>query len=134
MRKRTDSLGLGSLGSGALTAVSTLVVMGASALAGVIIARELGITDETDGFFAAYSVFIVIVLVAQAIRLAVLPALARARIDNRLGGELAGYAVALVRSRCRWPLSRSLRRSRSVPCSPAMGRRRHSRLPPTRCA
>ena len=96
MRKRTDSFGsLGSLGSGALTAVSALVVMGASALAGVIIARELGRTDETDGFFAAYSVFIVIVLVAQAIRVAVLPALARARIDNRLGGELAGYAVAL---------------------------------------
>ena len=95
MRKRTDSLGLGSLGSGALTAVSALAVMGASALAGVIIARELGRTDETDGFFAAYSVFIVIVLVAQAIRVAVLPVLARARIDNRLGGELAGYAVAL---------------------------------------
>ncbi len=93
--KRTDTPGLGSLGSGALTAVSALVVMGASALAGVIIARELGRTDETDGFFAAYSVFIVIVLVAQAIRVAVLPALARARVDNRLGGELAGYAAAL---------------------------------------
>ena len=95
MRKPTDTPGLGSLGSGALTAVSALVVMGASALAGVIIARELGRTDETDGFFAAFSVFIVIVLVAQAIRVAVLPALARARVDNRLGGELAGYAAAL---------------------------------------
>ncbi len=96
MRKGTASPGLGSLGSGALTAASTLVVTGASALAGVIIAREFGLNDETDGFFAAYGVFIVIVLAAQAIRIAVLPSLARARDDRRLASDLAGYAAALA--------------------------------------
>jgi len=94
--KRTDSPGLGSLASAALTAASTLVVTVASALAGVIIARELGRTPETDGFFAAYGVFIVIVLAAQAIRIAVLPSLARARTERRLAADLAGYAVALA--------------------------------------
>ena len=96
MRKRTASPGLGSLGSGALTAASTLVVTGAAALAGVIIAREFGRTDETVGFFAAYGVFIVIVLAAQAIRIAVLPSLARARAERRLASDLAGYAAALA--------------------------------------
>jgi hypothetical protein len=94
--KRTDASGLGSLGRGILTAGSTLVVTGASALAGVIIAHEFGRTDETDGFFAAYGVFVVIVLAAQAIRVAILPDLARARQVDRLASEVAGYAVALV--------------------------------------
>ena len=40
--KRTDSSGLGSLGSAALTATSLLVVSGFAALVGVIIAREFG--------------------------------------------------------------------------------------------
>jgi hypothetical protein len=95
VRKRTASSGLGSLGSGALTAASTLVVTGVAALAGVIVAREVGRTDETDGFFAAYGVFVVIVLAAQAIRIAVLPSLARAREDDRLASDIAGYAAAL---------------------------------------
>ena len=96
MRKRTDSPGLGSLTSAALTAVSTLVVTGFAAIVGVIIAHEFGRTDETDGFFAAYGVFIVIVLASQAIRVAVLPALARAREDNRLAGTVAGFGIALA--------------------------------------
>jgi hypothetical protein len=82
--------------SGALTAVSTLLVTGAAAIVGVIIARKFGRTEETDGFFAAYGVFIVIVLAAQAIRIAIIPTLARARDDNRLAGEVAGYGVALA--------------------------------------
>jgi putative peptidoglycan lipid II flippase len=96
VRKRTASPGPGSLGSGALTAASTLVVTGASVLAGVIIAREFGLTDETDGFFAAYGVFVVVVIAAQAIRIAVLPSLARAQQERRLAADLAGYAVALA--------------------------------------
>jgi O-antigen/teichoic acid export membrane protein len=94
--KRTASSGLGSLGRGVLTASSTLVVTGASALAGVIIAHELGRTDETDGFFAAYGVFVVIVLAAQAIRIGILPELARARASDRLASEVAGFATAFV--------------------------------------
>jgi len=94
--KRTVPPRLGSLGSGALTAASTLVVQGVSALAGVIVAREVGRSDQTDGFFAAFGVFVVIVLAAQAIRIAVLPSLARARGDGRLAAEIAGYATALA--------------------------------------
>jgi len=94
--KRTDSPGLGSLKSGAFTALSLLVVTGTAAAVGVVIAREFGRTEETDGLLAAYGVFIVIVVAAQAIRVAVLPRLARAKEDGRLAGELTGYAAALL--------------------------------------
>ena len=94
--KRTESPGLGSLASAALTAVSTLVVTGFAAIVGVVIAHEFGRTEETDGFFAAYGVFIVIVLASQAIRLAVLPPLAIARQEGRLRGEVAGFGIALA--------------------------------------
>jgi hypothetical protein len=94
--KRTDPSGLGSLTSAALTAVSTLVVTGFAAVVGVVIAHEFGRTAETDGFFAAYGVFIVIVLASQAIRVAVLPALARARLENQLAGAVAGFGLALA--------------------------------------
>jgi hypothetical protein len=87
---------LGSLSSAALTAASTLVVSAFAAIVGIVIAREFGRTDETDGFFAAYGVFIVIALAAQSIRIAVLPALARARDERRLAGTIAGFATALT--------------------------------------
>ena len=100
--KRTDSSGLGSLASAALTAASTLVVTGFAAVVGVVIAHEFGRTEETDGFFAAYGVFIVIVLASQAIRVAVLPSLVRAREEcRRIGSqlfELDGLAVVLALS------------------------------------
>ena len=97
MSKRTDpSGGLGSLASAALTAGSTLLVAAFAAIVGVLIAREFGRTDETDGFFAAYGVFFVVVLAAQAIRIAVLPALARSRAEWRLAGEIAGFAIAIA--------------------------------------
>src|SRR5262249_33671651 len=94
--KRTDTSGLGSLGRGVLTAASLLVVAGVSGLAGVVIAHEIGRTDETDGFFAAYGGFVVIALAAQAIRIAILPELARAREGRKLAAEVAGFATALV--------------------------------------
>jgi hypothetical protein len=87
---------LGSLRSGALTATSLLLVSGVAAAIGVVIAREFGRTDETDGFVAAYGLFAVIVIAAQAIRLTVQPELALAREERRLAGELAGFAVALA--------------------------------------
>jgi hypothetical protein len=87
---------LGSLGSGALTAISLLTVSGISAVVGVVIGREFGRSDETDGFFAAYGLFVVIVIASQAIRLTVLPDLARARQERRLAGELAGFVLALA--------------------------------------
>jgi hypothetical protein len=94
--KGTDASGSGSLRSGALTALSLLVVSGAAAATGVVIAREFGRGEKTDGLLAAYGVVIVIVVAAQAIRVAVLPRLARAASSGRLAGEIAGYAAALL--------------------------------------
>jgi hypothetical protein len=94
--KRTASPGLGSLGSGALTAAALAVQTGLAAVVGVVIAREFGRTAETDGFFAAYGIFIVVVLAATAIRIAVLPSLARARAGRRLGAEVGAYALTLA--------------------------------------
>jgi len=96
VRKRTASPGLGSLTSAALTATSTLVVSGFAAVVGVIIAHEFGRSDATDGFFAAYGVYIVVVLASQAIRIAVLPSFARAREERQLAGTVAGFATALA--------------------------------------
>ena len=96
MSKRTDSPGLGSLASAALTAGSTLLVASFAAIVGVLIAREFGRTDETDGFFAATGVFFVVVLAAPATPLAVRPALARRRSERRLAGEVAGFAIAIA--------------------------------------
>jgi hypothetical protein len=94
--KRTASSGLGSIASGAVTALAIAVQSGLAAVVGVIIARELGRTAETDGFFAAYGVFVVLALAATAIRLVVLPPLARARVERRLGQETAAWALALA--------------------------------------
>ena len=80
MAKRTDSSGLGSLASAALTGASTLIVTGFAAVVGVVIAHEFGRTAETDGFFAAYGVYLVVVLASQAIRVAVLPSLPSAAV------------------------------------------------------
>jgi hypothetical protein len=63
---------------------------------GVVVAREFGRSAETDGFFAAYGVFIVLSIAAASLRVVVQPQLARARADGTLGGEVAGYAVALA--------------------------------------
>lgn len=95
MSKGTASSGLGSLASGAVTATAFAIQAGLAAIVGVILAREFGRGAETDGFFAAYGVFIVLVLAATAIRVAVLPPLARARAERRLSGETASYGLAL---------------------------------------
>jgi hypothetical protein len=72
------------------------VQTGLAAVVGVIIARELGRTAETDGFFAAYAVFIVLALGANALRVTLLPRLARARDSSRLSSETAAYAIAIA--------------------------------------
>ena len=82
--------------SAALTAGSLLVVSGVAAAVGVVIAREFGRGPQTDGLLVAYGVFIVIAISAQAIRIAILPALARAKDEERLAGEIVGFALALA--------------------------------------
>lgn len=94
VKKRTASRGLGSLGSGAVTAVALAVQTALAAVVGVLVAHKFGRTSETDGFFEAYGVFVVLALAATASRITVLPALARARVGNRLGPELVSYGAA----------------------------------------
>jgi hypothetical protein len=100
--KRTDSTGLGSLATGAVTALALAVQTGLAAVVGVIIARDLGRTAETDGFFAAYGVFVVILLMGNAIRVTMLPSFARARTEGRLAaavvstGLLVGSIAAVL--------------------------------------
>ncbi len=94
MAKPIASPGLGSLRSGAITALSLAVQTGLAALVGVIVAHKFGRNASTDGFFEAYGVFVVLGLAATASRITVLPSLARARDEGRLASELAGYALA----------------------------------------
>lgn len=82
--------------SGALTAISLLIVSVVAAVIGIVIAHEFGRSDQTDGLLAAYGVYFVIVVAAQAIRVALLPQLARAEAEDRLAGVVAGYAGAVL--------------------------------------
>jgi hypothetical protein len=65
-------------------------------VAGAILSRKFGHGVKTDGFFAAYAVYVALVLVATALRVVVLPAFARARVAGRLAAEVATWAVALA--------------------------------------
>src|SRR3954471_16383141 len=85
-----------AVGSGILTGVSIAAVSGSAAAAGAILSRKFGHGVKTDGFFAAYAVYIALVLVANALRVVVLPSFARARDDGRLGAEVGGWALALA--------------------------------------
>ncbi len=96
MRKRTVHSGHGSLLPGAVTALALAVQTGLAAVVGVIVARKLGRTEETDGFFAAYGLFIVLALAATTTRSVVMPRLARAREERRLASEAVGHAGALA--------------------------------------
>jgi O-antigen/teichoic acid export membrane protein len=82
--------------SGLLTGVSTAVVSASAALAGAILARKFGHGVKTDGFFAAYAVYVAVVLVASALRVVVLPEFARAREADALGRETGSWALALT--------------------------------------
>ncbi|MFN8223062.1 MAG: hypothetical protein U0R50_07380 [Gaiellales bacterium] len=96
MEKPSRTSGLGSLATAAITGVSLVFQSALAVVVGVILAREFGRNAETDGFFAAYGVFIVLALAANAIRLVVLPPLARARAENRLAQETSAWATVLA--------------------------------------
>jgi hypothetical protein len=82
--------------SGVLTGLSTAAVSGSAAVAGAILSRKFGHGGRTDGFFAAYAVYVAVVLVASALRVVVLPPFARARTGGRLGREVGSWALALA--------------------------------------
>jgi hypothetical protein len=85
-----------ALRSGALTGLAQIVLALAAAGAGALLAQKFGRTDETDGFLAAYGVYLVLVLAAQAFRLVVVPDLTVAAGDGRLGAESRAYATAFL--------------------------------------
>jgi hypothetical protein len=82
------------LSSGALTGVSLAVISLAAAAGAAILSHEVPKGPETDGFFAAYGVYLVLVLVASAFRFVVLPALTRAQGRGELAAQLLRSAVA----------------------------------------
>src|SRR5206468_2727453 len=85
-----------AVGSGLLTGLSTAAVSGSAAVAGAILSRKFGHGVKTDGFFAAYSVYLALVLVANALRVVLLPRFARAEAEGALGRELSTWLLALA--------------------------------------
>jgi O-antigen/teichoic acid export membrane protein len=82
--------------SGIATGLSTLSVSGSAAIAGAYLAHKFGRDAETDGFLAAYGVYLVLVLAAQAFRLVIVPDLTRASEAGRLAPEFGSYGVAFL--------------------------------------
>ena len=82
--------------SGLLTGVGQLLQSGAGAGAAVLLAHRFGRTAQTDGFLAAYGVYLVLGLAAQSFRLVVVPRLTRAAADGRLAGETRAWAFAFL--------------------------------------
>ena len=82
--------------SGLLTGISTAAISGSAAVLGVILARKFGHGVKTDGFFAAYGVYLGLVLVASSLRVIVLPRFVAAHSAGRLAGEVGAWAAALA--------------------------------------
>ncbi len=94
--KTSPFRGQSAVRSGLLTGLSYLTVAGSGAVAGVYLAHKFGRNDRTDGFMAAYGVYLVLVLGAQAFRMVVVPDLTRATAERRLGTEFTEYALAFA--------------------------------------
>ena len=82
--------------SGLVTGLSLASISGTAAAVAAILAQKFGHTAETDGFFAAYGVYLVLVLAAQSFRLVVLPQLTRAVGSGRLGAETRAYMASFT--------------------------------------
>jgi O-antigen/teichoic acid export membrane protein len=82
--------------SGLATGLAQVALSLAAAGAGALLAQKFGRSAKTDGFLAAYAVYTLLVLAAQAFRLVVVPDLTRAATDGRLGGESRAYGIAFL--------------------------------------
>src|SRR3954452_25351745 len=83
--------------SGLLTGLSIGLVSLSAAGAGIGLSHKFGHGVKTDRFFAAYAVYLALVLVATALRVVVLPGFVWARRDERLGVEVTtGFAALAV--------------------------------------
>src|SRR5437763_2064732 len=85
-----------ALRSGLATGLAQVMLSLAAAGAGALLAHKFGRTAQTDGFLAAYAVYTLLVLAAQAFRLVVVPDLTRAAEEGRLGGESRAYGLAFL--------------------------------------
>src|ERR671939_1167440 len=94
--KPSPESGRSAVQSGFLTGLSFLTVSGAAAIAGAYLAHKFGRNVRTDGFMAAYGVYLVLVLGAQAFRMVVVPDLTRAEAEGRLREEFRAYVIAFV--------------------------------------
>src|SRR5919204_4620312 len=94
--KTSPFRGQSAVRSGLLTGLSYLTIAGAGAVAGVYLAHKFGRNDRTDGFLAAYGVYLVLVFGAQAFRMVVVPDLTRAYAQGRLGSEFGSYVAAFL--------------------------------------
>jgi O-antigen/teichoic acid export membrane protein len=72
------------------------VLAASAAGAGALLAQKFGRNARTDGFLAAYQIYIVLSVAAQSFRMVVLPELTRAAETGRLGEELRAYATAFL--------------------------------------
>jgi len=79
-----------------VTGLSYVALSLAAALAGAFLAHKFGRNLKTDGFLAAYGVYLVLVLGAQAFRMVVVPDLTRAEAEGRLGAEFRAYTLAFL--------------------------------------
>src|SRR5918911_3073203 len=94
--KGSPERGRSAVQSGFLTGLSFLTVSGAAAVAGAYLAHKFGRDVRTDGFMAAYGVYLVLVLGAQAFRMVVVPDLTRAAAHGTLTGEFRAYVVSFA--------------------------------------
>lgn len=79
-----------------LTSISVLAVSGAGIVAAAILGRTFGRNASTDGFLAAYGVYLVLALAAQAFRSLVIPELTRAEESSNLAGEVGRYGLTFA--------------------------------------
>lgn len=96
MRARRDaettaSVRRSALASGILTGVSSVVLSASAAVAAAILAQKFGRDAATDGFLAAYGVYVTLTLAAQALRLTAVPELTRTE-----GSAAGSYAAAIL--------------------------------------
>src|SRR5919197_2550405 len=94
--KRSPESGRSAVQSGFLTGLSFLTVSGAAAIAGAYLAHKFGRNVRTDGFMAAYGVYLVLVLGAQSFRMVVVPDLTRAAAAGSLADEFRAYVISFA--------------------------------------
>ena len=94
--KVSPERGRSAVRSGAFTGLSYVALSVAAAVAGAVLAHKFGRNRETDGFLAAYGVYLVLVLGAQAFRMVVVPDLTRAETEGRLSEEFRAYVLAFL--------------------------------------